>query len=766
VWLNMKWIDGERLPSEVAVWNSPCDLTVLPPGERTTTTGEVFDRQYMVEEIVKVQHALISNPSDVNAWADSASTLKSIRDVPTNDNWRLLINDGESPNEAIPQDLRKDVVELVNNCLLLDDYHFTLMLTQTQSFISAIKRELEQTIGKAEVASLCRFKYNAKVTFPRHEQDVTKWNQPQDGLFGWEHSGDKYAQSIQDFNNHLYNEFFKDFSRLKDDLELDVTTRDYYDILTNDYQAMQALSKFKSEKLESMHKLLDYTSIEQDLMDEVFNDLAGQVRFMNVVSTDIYGEIMGVFVANEECHIIAKVGDNVEWRSFDCTISQAEYLLECKRASSTGSYVFSPKLNQPRFQFNEDSDWVFRFANRDLSTQDKGAVTDVYLLPFKDVGGAGLDMWYLSILDGYVYVKPPLHIVDMAYEQNGDILYVLMRNDDEGGESDTYLHRFDRVGQLKDSKGRILLLNGTDTMKLETFHSVYITQKEKMHDFVHVDYTSHDSWKLRLYGGIGGVTDREVWNACPGISEHDFRRYNIVFFGDSLFDEQQLRFQNISKNKDMYDLLDMGEVDGCYYGLFKCATAQVDGDGREIYTVFKTSASGGVVQRLPYEVVCPHLFKTSDSMYSLYVVAKSPDKTKLQLVEITVPDSEWYVHRVIDVQDIIEKDDVDMSNGFKIHDIIMSGFKTGDISSAFFVLSNVGFHKIFLENDMDQLSIDDPLQFRTLLSEALRAVVMKHTVEQHDEEATGFFKALAQKINQFTGDFNTFSLIPTEFTET
>ena len=53
-----------------------------------------------------------------------------------------------------------------------------------------------------------------------------------------------------------------------------------------------------------------------------------------------------------------------------------------------------------------------------------------------------------------------------------------------------------------------------------------------------------------------------------------------------------------------------------------------------------------------------------------------------------------------------------------------------------------------------------------MLSEALRAVVMKHTVEQHDEEATGFFKALAQKINQFTGGFNTFSLIPTEFTET
>lgn len=40
-------------------------------------------------------------------------------------------------------------------------------------------------------------------------------------------------------------------------------------------------------------------------------------------------------------------------------------------------------------------------------------------------------------------------------------------------------------------------------------------------------------------------------------------------FGDNLFDEGQFRFHNISKNKEMFDILDVNEVDGCYYGLFK-----------------------------------------------------------------------------------------------------------------------------------------------------------------------------------------------------
>ena len=71
----------------------------------------------------------------------------------------------------------------------------------------------------------------------------------------------------------------------------------------------------------------------------------------------------------------------------------------------------------------------------------------------------------------------------------------------------------------------------------------------------------------------------------------------------------------------MFDILDVNEVDGCYYGLFKDKRS-VD---EETYTVFKTAAPGGVVQRLPYTIVVPSLFRTSDPLYSLFVVDRVED---------------------------------------------------------------------------------------------------------------------------------------------
>ena len=50
-------------------------------------------------------------------------------------------------------------------------------------------------------------------------------------------------------------------------------------------------------------------------------------------------------------------------------------------------------------------------------------------------------------------------------------------------------------------------------------------------------------------------------------------------------------FHNISKTKDMYDLLDVNEVDKNYYGMFKNDTRD-----DEVYTVFKCpSEENGVV---------------------------------------------------------------------------------------------------------------------------------------------------------------------------
>ena len=81
--------------------------------------------------------------------------------------------------------------------------------------------------------------------------------------------------------------------------------------------------------------------------------------------------------------------------------------------------------------------------------------------------------------------------------------------------------------------------------------------------------------------------NREIWYFRPGLDRRGYQQYNSIMFGDSLFDEGQLRFHNISKNKDMYDILDINEVDGRYYGLFKNENAGTEVNGKETYTVFK-----------------------------------------------------------------------------------------------------------------------------------------------------------------------------------
>ena len=71
--------------------------------------------------------------------------------------------------------------------------------------------------------------------------------------------------------------------------------------------------------------------------------------------------------------------------------------------------------------------------------------------------------------------------------------------------------------------------------------------------------------------------------------------YNGVMFGDSLFDDSQLKFQNVSRHKEMFDIIDVNDVDGCYYGLFKNEAEDENGKtmrekyGHDIYTVFRTA---------------------------------------------------------------------------------------------------------------------------------------------------------------------------------
>lgn len=74
--------------------------------------------------------------------------------------------------------------------------------------------------------------------------------------------------------------------------------------------------------------------------------------------------------------------------------------------------------------------------------------------------------------------------------------------------------------------------------------------------------------------------------------------------------------------------------------------------------MFKVSGAedsdNGIVEKLPYKIVYPRMFKTADTLYSLYVLVR--EDSKLKLVEISVPDSPLYINKTIDIEDMIKKD--------------------------------------------------------------------------------------------------------------
>lgn len=75
------------------------------------------------------------------------------------------------------------------------------------------------------------------------------------------------------------------------------------------------------------------------------------------------------------------------------------------------------------------------------------------------------------------------------------------------------------------------------------------------------------------------------------------------------------------------------------------------------------------------------MYQTSDTLYRLYVVTRENSKVKLR--EISVPDSDIYTNRVIELQDIMEKYSkepgsdftIDSTHPLEVHKLIMSKFK-------------------------------------------------------------------------------------------
>ena len=149
---------------------------------------------------------------------------------------------------------------------------------------------------------------------------------------------------------------------------------------------------------------------------------------------------------------------------------------------------------------------------------------------------------------------------------------------------------------------------------------------------------------------------------------------------------------------------------------------------------------------------------------------------KKKLREISVPDTDIYAGRVIDLQDIMESHLIGedgktlVDENTEIHELVMTTFKVNDKNSNFFVLSNIKeseLCRIGYVSNLDQLSIDKLDDFKDRLKQALKKTILDvHENEKHHGEQKEYFDTISSKVNQFEEGFTAFDIIPTEFKET
>lgn len=127
------------------------------------------------------------------------------------------------------------MIRLKENMLKLDDDYFKQALTHAKTFLDLVRQELTSPIAVEDIRKLCNFGYSIKLTFNQHDTNKDSWNKT-NGVFGYG-TPDSEIKSVYDdcketFNNHLYSQFFNDYSIYNiTDSDINISTRDYSHIL-------------------------------------------------------------------------------------------------------------------------------------------------------------------------------------------------------------------------------------------------------------------------------------------------------------------------------------------------------------------------------------------------------------------------------------------------------------------------------------------------------------------------------------------------------
>ena len=230
-----------------------------------------------------------------------------------------------------------------------------------------------------EIAPLCNFAHCIEsVNFRNYSNNKEDWDK-QNGLFGYERNGATYVSCRDNFNNHLLDEFKSDWRKLEPgvyDYGADsILNRDYHNILKDEYGSAQKIRVFRDDKLGKLYGEINYPESESPNIDEIFKDgddttCSNKVRFINAIKTTLKGNLVGMFVADDICHLFADIVFNgatkTMWYTFDATKSTMDGFVESKVASDNKEFEVSPRMRFTQYPISKDG-WLFKTLNRDFT---------------------------------------------------------------------------------------------------------------------------------------------------------------------------------------------------------------------------------------------------------------------------------------------------------------------------------------------------------------------------------------------------------------
>ena len=241
--------------------------------------------------------------------------------------------------------MREQINKLRDKSLFLNDDYFTLALTQLKTFLTMIEDELSLSLvdSQSDISGICNFQYDISgIKFKNYIEGKSNWNTPGSlgvgGLFGYNQE-DNYETCIENFNNHLIDEFKNDWRELEPKVSGNgynsIQNRDYYHILDEGegiednkgikhyFNTAHGIALLRSTTLESLYGELNKPNGQSPtIVDTIFGDMSDAVKYINAIKTTLSGDLVGMFVTDNTCNLFLEtvVGQdktNINWYTFD-----------------------------------------------------------------------------------------------------------------------------------------------------------------------------------------------------------------------------------------------------------------------------------------------------------------------------------------------------------------------------------------------------------------------------------------------------------------